>query len=123
MTVGEIISLCALCVAALMLIVNTYNVHKSQAKAEQERQKDGEKELKEDTAQQTGIMIALDNIKNMLTDIKVEINTVRLDTKDNHDRIIIAEQSLKSEHKRIDTHEDRLNHIEDVLRDAAAKKD
>ena len=56
MTAGEIISLCALCVATLMLVVNAYNVHKSQAKAEQERQKDGEKELKEDTAQQTGIM-------------------------------------------------------------------
>lgn len=110
MTPANYIAIAALLVSLVMMIVNSTNITKNQKKA-------AEDDVKQETAQQTGIMIALDNIKGMLSDIKSEINTVKQDTKENHDQLIIMQQSQKSEHKRLDGHEERLNNIEQELRE------
>lgn len=110
MTAGNYIAIAALLVSLIMMIVNSANITKNQKRA-------AEDDTKEETAKQTSIMIALDNIKSMLSDIKGEVNTVRQDTRENHDQLIIMQQSLKSEHKRLDGHEERLNNIEHELRE------
>lgn len=109
MTPANYIAIVALLVSLVMLVVNTTNITKNQKRAE-------ENDAKEETVQQTGIMLALDNIKNMLSRIENEINSVRQDTKENHDKLIVMEQSFKSEHKRLDDHEKRLASIEQQLR-------
>lgn len=116
MTPANYIAILALLVSVCMAVVNIANAitnNKRAAEKELEEEKD---KAKSDQAEQTGIMIALDNIKSMLSDIKAEINTVKQDTRENHDQLIILQQSLKSEHKRLDNHEERLNNIENLLR-------
>lgn len=115
LTAANYISIAALMVSLIMMVVNTLNIAKNQKQAAAE-------DVKEETAQQTGIMIALDNIKSMLADIKAEINSVKQDTKENHDDIILIKASQKSEHKRLDAHEERLNAVEQELRERAAGK-
>ncbi len=110
MTPANYIAIAALLVSLVMMIVNSSNITKNQRRAAEEN-------TKEETEKQTGIMLALDNIKNMLSDIKAEINTVKQDTKENHDDIILIKASQKSEHKRLDGHEERLNNIEQELRE------
>ncbi|NCB92884.1 MAG: hypothetical protein EOM40_10055 [Clostridia bacterium] len=110
MTPANYIAIAALLVSLIMMVVNTGNITKNQKKA-------AEDDTKEETAKQTSIMIALDNIKSMLSDIKEEINTVKQDTKENHEDIILIKASQKSEHKRLDGHEERLNNIEQELRE------
>ena len=111
MTPANYISLAALAISLIMMLVNVVNITKSQSRADQsEREKD-------EPAQQTSIMLALDNIKRSLTRIENEINTVRQDARENHDKLIMLEQSAKAEHKRLDRHDERLNAIEAVLRE------
>lgn len=116
MTAGNYISIAALLVSLIMMYVTTSNNKKNQNRAENSDKKVDEKQIKEETAQQTSIMIALDNIKSMLGDIKAEVSSVKNDTKENHDNLIIVQQSLKSEHKRLDEHSERLKSIEEELR-------
>lgn len=114
MNVGNYIAIAALLVSVIMMLVNTKNITANQRKTEAN-------DVKEETAQQTGIMIALDNIKGMLADIKQEINSIKQDTKENHDEIILIKASQKSEHHRLDTHEERINTIEQALREKSEK--
>lgn len=121
MTPANYIALAALGVSLIMMLVNVSNNNKNQNRAENAEREQEEQRAREETAQQTGIMIALDNIKSMLADIKAEINTVKQDTRENHDKIIELTQSLKSEHRRLDQHEERLNAIEAELRERKEK--
>ena len=109
MTPANWIAIAALAVSVFMTIVNTNKASKDNRASERE-------ETAKETAHTTGIMIALENIKNQLTRIENEINTVKQDNKENHDKLLIMEQSQKSEHKRLDAHEQRLNNIERQLR-------
>ena len=109
MTIANWLSLGALTVALFMAVINTTNTKKSQKKEERE-------DTEKSTERTTGIMIALENIKNQLTRIENEINTVKQDNRENHDKLLIMEQIQKSEHKRLDAHEQRLNNIERQLR-------
>ena len=109
MTIANWLSLGALAVALFMAVINTTNSSKAARKTEKE-------ETEEETARTTGLMIALEGIKNQLTRIENEISTVNQDNRENHDKLLIMEQSQKSEHKRLDAHEQRLNNIERQLR-------
>ena len=116
MTAANYIAIAALLVSLVVGIVNIVNIKKNSTRAtETDRERDEERARKEQ-AEQTGILIALDNIKSMLSDIKAEVNSIKTDTRENHDKLIILEQSQKNEHKRIDEHEQRLNRIEEALR-------
>lgn len=112
----SVISVIALLVSLSMLVVNVISAGKNWHKAAKTDDEQREQRVKEETEKQTSIMLALDNIRQMLYDIKQEINTVKNDTKENHDEIIRMSESLKSEHKRLDNHEQRLNTIEEMLR-------
>lgn len=122
MTPANYISLAALAVSLIMMIVNTSNIAKSQSRAEQSEREKDEQKVKEETAQQTSLMLALDNIKSSLSRIESEINTVRQDTRENHDKLIQLEQSFKSEHRRLDQHEERLNAIEEAIRETLRER-
>lgn len=116
MTAANYIAIAALVVSLVVGIANVVNILRNGHRAAKTDREKGEEDARKEQAEQTGILIALDNIKSMLSDIKAEINSVKQDTRENHDKLIILEQSYKSEHKRIDEHEQRLNRIEEALR-------
>ena len=57
---------------------------------------------KENTTELTTVIVKLENIGVGITDIKSEIAALRNDQKDDHDRLIKAEQSISTAWKRID---------------------
>lgn len=63
---------------------------------------------KRDASELTTVIVKLENISNGITEIKNEMGNVKLDVKDLRDRIIVAEQSCKQAHKRLDSFENRL---------------
>ena len=84
--------------------------------AEIKAKEEAERRAREEQAAQTSLMLALNNIEKQLQKIENTINTVQADTRQNHDQLLILEQSLKSVHHRVDEHEQRLNDIEQALR-------
>ena len=99
-----------------MAVVNTVNISKNQKRAESVDSETLERRAREEQAAQTSLMLALNNIEKQLQKIENVINTVQADTRQNHDQLLILEQSLKSVHHRVDEHEQRLNDIEQALR-------
>lgn len=117
MTPANYISLAALAVSLVMAVFSIINITKTQERATESEKEKEEKRVKEEAMQQTSITLALDHIKNSLTRIENEINTIKEDTQANHDKIIIMEQYYKSEHKRLDEHERRLQKLEEEYRE------
>ena len=116
MTPANYISIAALLVSLIMAVVNTVNISKNQKRAENVDSETLERRAREEQAAQTSLMLALNNIEKQLQKIVNVINTVQADTRQNHDQLLILEQSLKSVHHRVDEHEQRLNDIEQALR-------
>lgn len=116
MTPANYISIAALLVSLIMAVVNTVNISKNQKRAESVDSETLERRAREEQAAQTSLMLALNNIEKQLQKIENTINTVQADTRQNHDQLLILEQSLKSVHHRVDEHEQRLNDIEQALR-------
>ena len=116
MTPANYISIAALLVSLIMAVVNTVNISKNQKRAESVDSETLEHRAREEQAAQTSLMLALNNIEKQLQKIENVINTVQADTRQNHDQLLILEQSLKSVHHRVDEHEQRLNDIEQALR-------
>ena len=116
MTAANYISIAALLVSLVMAVINTVNINKTQKRAATTDSETLERRAREEQAQQTSLMLALNNIEKQLQKIETTINTVQADTRNNHDQLIILEQSLKSVHHRVDEHEQRLNDIEQALR-------
>jgi peptidoglycan hydrolase CwlO-like protein len=98
-----------------MAVINTVNIARTQKRADEADDDKTAQKAAERAEQQTGIMLALSNIEKQLTRIENEISTVRQDTRENHDNLLILEQSFKSEHKRLDAHEERINKLEERL--------
>lgn len=117
MTPANYISLAALAVSLVMAVFSIINITKTQERATESEKEKEEKRVKEEAMQQTSITLALDHIKNSLTRIENEITTIKEDTRANHDKIIIMEQYYKSEHKRLDEHERRLQRLEEEYRE------
>lgn len=117
MTPANYISLGALAVSLVMAVFSIINITKTQERASESEKEKEEKRVKEEAMQQTSLTLALDHIKNSLTRIENEINTIKEDTRANHDKIIIMEQYYKSEHKRLDEHERRLQKLEEEYRE------
>lgn len=104
-TAANYIALASFIVALTVAIFNI-------AKARDERKREQQREAAQDAAEQTTVLIELKSISNGISDIKAEINTVKQDTKENTHKLIALEQSLKSEHKRLDGMERRLEALE-----------
>lgn len=92
METGLIISLGALIIAALTFAVN------------------GRKDTRNDAANQAVLSTKLDNINNGITDIRVEMRTMRNDIGAIETRMTRAEEQIKSNSHRIDKIEGGAHH-------------
>ena len=61
------------------------------------------KESKENTSELTTVIVKLENIGSGIADIKAELNTIKKDQRDDHDRLIRIDESLDSAWHRINT--------------------
>lgn len=62
-----------------------------------------------EAAEITTVIVKLENISNDTKDIKNELRNIRTEVGELRERVIIAEQTAKSLHKRVDGLENRLN--------------
>ena len=69
------------------------------------------KDIEERVKDNTRINMKLDAIAGTTQEIKSEISTMREEINKHNDKIIKLEQSLKSAHHRLDTLEERMNHV------------
>ena len=60
------------------------------------------KASKDNTTELTTVIVSLDSIKSGISDIKAEIAGLKTDQRDDHDRLIRLESSVKSAWKQID---------------------
>ena len=58
-------------------------------------------DTKQDVSEMTTVIVKLENISNGITEIKSELNNVKNDRKEDREKIIRLEESLKSAWKRI----------------------
>ena len=58
---------------------------------------------KEDTGQITTVLIKLENITELVAEIRKDVRDDRAERQEMRDRLVAVEQSTKSAHKRIDT--------------------
>ncbi len=61
------------------------------------------KESKENTSELTTVIVKLENIGSGIADIKAELNTIKKDQRDDHDKLIRLDESLDSAWHRINT--------------------
>lgn len=57
---------------------------------------------KENTTELTTVIVKLESISMGIADIKTEINTIKSDQKEDHDKLIQIEASIKSAWRQID---------------------
>ncbi len=116
MTPANYISLAALFVSLVMTYWNIHNGNINRQRANEEDDEEKAQRARDEQAKDTQVMLTLNNIEKQLSKIDGTIDTVRQDTRDNHDKLLIALESQKSMHKRIDEHEKRINELELALR-------
>ncbi|RKM55072.1 hypothetical protein D6855_16550 [Butyrivibrio sp. CB08] len=116
MTVANYISIGALLVSCIMAFVNIKNGKATNKRADDAEDEQRAQRAREEQAKDTQVMLTLNNIEKQLNKIDGTIDTVKQDTRDNHDKLLIALESQKSMHKRIDEHEQRINDLEQALR-------
>jgi predicted negative regulator of RcsB-dependent stress response len=68
------------------------------------------KNNKSDATEITSVIVKLETISNDTKDIKNELRNIRAEVGELRERVIIAEQTAKSLHKRVDSFETRLEH-------------
>lgn len=96
------ISVVSVSIAALSFFVNT----------KRNKSADDRKEA----AELTTVIVKLENISNDTREIKNELRSVRDEVGGLRERVIITEQSAKSLHKRVDSHEERLRDLEATIK-------
>lgn len=69
------------------------------------------KNNKSDATEITSVIVKLETISNDTKDIKNELRNIRAEVGELRERVIIAEQTTKSLHKRVDNFEKRLDHV------------
>ena len=85
----------ALVLSALSLIFNIYTGISNMKRGHKQ-------DVKEDTSQIASVLVKLENISAGIAEIKNDINSIKNDVREDHDRIIRLEESSKQAHKRID---------------------
>ena len=60
----------------------------------------------------TTVIVKLENISNDTKEIKNELRNIRNEVGELRERVIVAEQTTKSLHKRVDSMESRLRNVE-----------
>ena len=64
-----------------------------------------EKDLKEETAQVTTVIVKLETLLTLMTEVKAELGGVKEDVKEYLERLIRCEESVKQVSKRLDVYE------------------
>lgn len=64
---------------------------------------------RKEATEMTTVIVKLENISNDTKEIKNELRSVRNEVGELRERVIITEQAAKSLHKRVDSHETRLD--------------
>ena len=70
--------------------------------------KNDKQEIKNETSETITIMCKLEGISNGISDIKKELTNVKTDIKEDREKIIRLDESVKQSHKRIDDLEHRM---------------
>lgn len=104
-----LISVISVCIAALSFVMNT----------KRNRSADDRKEA----AELTAVIVKLETIGNDTKEIKNELKNVRNEVGELRERVIIAEQSAKSLHKRVDSFEGRQRDLETVIKKTMNQED
>lgn len=91
---STLVSVLAVAIAGIGLFLNWKNGNKA----------DDQKEATEITT----VIVKLENINNDTKDIKNELKNVRNEVSELRERVIVAEQSSKSLHRRVDLIEDKF---------------
>lgn len=105
MTTGEIISLCALTVAAVMLVLTT--IRDGRAK-----KRETVSDTEDNTQTISDIKADTRYTARKVAEISDDLKTLRGDMSDLSRRVTVCEESGKSAHKRIDGQEQRLIEVE-----------
>lgn len=63
---------------------------------------------KENASELTTVIVKLENIGSGIADIKAELNTIKKDQRDDHDKLIRIDESLDSAWHRINTLEKQM---------------
>lgn len=67
-----------------------------------------------EASQITTMIVKLENISSGIAEIKSEMNSIKNDSKENRERIIKSEESIKSFHRRLDLCEKHCKRIFDT---------
>lgn len=59
-------------------------------------------DAKKDASQLTTVIVKLENISTGITRIESELTSLKADFKEDHERLVKTEESVKSAHKRMD---------------------
>lgn len=95
--VSILISVISVSIAGFVAVVNWKKGNKTEDKKE--------------ATEITTVIVKLENISNDTKDIKNELRNVRNEVGELRERVIVAEQTAKSLHKRVDCFENRLDHV------------
>lgn len=95
--------------AAMLLsaVSVTFGIYSGLSSKKRNYKKDVQEETEEKAANNTMMMIKLENIADDLKDIKRENRENREEMQSLRERVVIVEQSLKSYHKRMDGKTDK----------------
>lgn len=91
-----VLSIISVLIAAASFVVN--------------RRKDNKADDQKEAIEITTVIVKLENISKDTTDIKNELRNIRNEVGELRERVIIAEQTAKSLHKRVDGIENRIEH-------------
>lgn len=100
---STLLSIVSVCIAAASFVLN--------------RRKDNKADDQKEATEITTVIVKLENISNDTKDIKNELRNVRNEVGELRERVIIAEQTAKSLHKRVDAHENRLETLNRVKKE------
>lgn len=95
--VSTLISIISISIAGFVAVTNWKKGNKAEDKKE--------------ATEITTVIVKLENISNDTKDIKNELRNIRTEVGELRERVIVAEQTAKSLHKRVDGFENRLDHV------------
>lgn len=101
-----VISIVSVAIAAYVGITN---IRRNENSDDRTKTKDDREEARKEATEMTAVIVKLENINDDTKEIKHELRNVRDEVGNLRERVIVAEQTTKSLHRRVDAMEERLN--------------
>ena len=95
--ISIVISILSVCIAAIVCVTNLRRNNKA--------------DDRKDATEMTSVIVKLENIKDDTNEIKGEVKNLRGEVGGLRERVIVAEQTVKALHKRVDNFESRLDKL------------